>query len=181
MRLARLVCCGLALAGCSAFAGVVEDCQEAIETIASWQGAKEAIAYEGADRSVKAYAAAHNTALKTIAKEEGKIKKAKETYQDETSFFDHSKGPWELNKPVVNRNSRQAVLARAEIKRNDAVARAERGIKSAKKKRMESQKLALQDIRRKLKNVKPEDEEAREKQTEMLEKVNELIKGLSAD
>ena len=152
--------------------------QATIEQIESWKVLSDEISYKGTNRTLKAYALAHNTAVKTIAKLEEKRAKAEAEYQKATSLNFEANGMLASNQPLLG-GGRKAVLARAEIQRNDVVKSVERGITSAKKKCAEAQKVTLQDLRRKLGKEKVADEEDKSRRDELVQRVSELIECLT--
>ena len=153
--------------------------QATIEQLKSWTTLfSEEIAYDGDNRTLKAYASAHNTAVKTIAKLEEKRAKAEAEYQKATSLNFEANGMLASNQPLLG-GGRKAVLARAEIQRNDVVKSVERGIISAKKKCAEAQKMTLQDLRRKLGKEKVVDEEDKSRRDELVQRVSQLIECLT--
>ena len=62
--------------------------QATIEQIESWKVLSDEISYKGTNRTLKAYANAQNTAVKSIAKLNEKLTKAEAIYKEETSPFD---------------------------------------------------------------------------------------------
>ena len=154
--------------------------QATIEQIESWKVLSDEISYKGTNRTLKAYANAQNTAVKTIAKLNEKLEKAEAEYQKATSLNRDASGQLVENQPLWGKG-RQAILARAEIQHNDVVKSVERGITSAKKKCAEAQKITLQDLRRKLVKEKVADEEDKSRRDELVQRVSELIENLTAN
>ena len=165
-------------AACSAVD--LSDYQATIEQIESWKVLSDEISYKGTNRTLKAYANAQNTAVKTIAKLNEKLTKAEAEYQKATSLNRDASGLLVENQPLWGKG-RQAILARAEIQHNDVVKSVERGITSAKKKCAEAQKITLQDLRRKLVKEKVADEEDKSRRDELVQRVSELIENLTAN
>ena len=154
--------------------------QATIEQIESWKVLSDEICYKGTNRTLKAYANAQNTAVKTIAKLNEKLEKAEAEYQKATSLYRDVGGRIVANQPMLGGGA-QAVATRAEIQRNDVVKSVERGITSAKKKCAEAQKITLQDLRRKLVKEKVADEEDKSRRDELVQRVSELIENLTAN
>ena len=166
-------------AACSAVD--LSDYQATIEQIESWKVLSDEISYKGTNRTLKAYANAQNTAVKTIAKLNEKLTKAEAEYQKATSLKRDASGLLLVeNQPLLGKG-RQAILDRAEIQHNDVVKSVERGITSAKKKCAEAQKITLQDLRRKLVKEKVADEEDKGRRDELVQRVSELIENLTAN
>ena len=164
----------------SAFADEFDIYREAVDKITEWQSEKGLIDYKGTNRTLKAYVNAHNTAVKTIEKENAKIKQANATYSSQTSIIKPNDPRITINKPMFH-GGRNAVIAKEKIKRDDAIKRAEMGINSAKRKKIETQKLALQEMRRKLKSLKITDDYKKMDQDKLVNSITELIEGLSID
>ena len=154
--------------------------QATIEQIESWKVLSDEISYKGTNRTLKAYANAQNTAVKTIAKLNEKLEKAEAEYKNMTSGFHDVGGQLAVNRPMWG-EGRGAVVASAKIRRNDVVKSVERGITSAKKKCAEAQKITLQDLRRKLVKEKVADEEDKSRRDELVQRVSELIENLTAN
>ena len=165
-------------AACSAVD--LSDYQATIEQIESWKVLSDEISYKGTNRTLKAYANAQNTAVKTIAKLNEKLTKAEAEYQKATSLNRDASGLLVENQPLWGKG-RQAILARDEIQHNDVVKSVERGITSSKKKCAEAQKITLQDLRRKLVKEKVADEEDKSRRDELVQRVSELIENLTAN
>ena len=154
--------------------------QATIEQIESWKVLSDEISYKGTNRTLKAYANAQNTAVKTIAKLNEKLAKAEAEYQKATSLNRDANGWVASNQPLLG-EGRKAILARAEIQRNDAVKSVERAVTSAKKKCAEAQKITLQDLRRKLGKEKLSEEEDKSDRDALVQRISELIESLTAN
>lgn len=175
--LLAVVLMGVAAMG---MAADLSDYQATIEQVESWKGLTDEISYKGTNRTLKAYVNAHNTAVKTIAKLNEKRAKAEAEYQKATSIVRDVGGRLVANQPMLGGGS-QAVAARAEIQRNDAVKSVERAVTSAKKKCAEAQKITLQDLRRKLGKEKVADEEDKSRRDALVQRISELIESLTAN
>ena len=154
--------------------------QATIEQIESWKVLSDEISYKGTNRTLKAYANAQNTAVKTIAKLNEKLTKAEAEYQKATSIVRDVGGRIVANQPMLG-EGRGAVAASAKIRRDDAIKSVERGITSAKKKCAEAQKITLQDLRRKLGKEKVVDEDDKSRRDALVQRVSELIENLTAN
>lgn len=164
----------------TALADGLDTYRETVTQISAWTNETGHIKYKGKNKALQEYANAHNTAVKTIEKENAKIKQANANYSKQTGFNDPNCSI-RVNKAIVFGSGRDAIVAKERIKRNDTIKRAEMGIKSANRKRIESQKLTLMSVKRKLKSEKPADESEQSEKEALIAQIDELIDALTPE